>query len=337
MVNQNIDLHIKALDDYRDQYYKQLKKEARAKKRLRQFCLTILILGAFYIMLFSDWSMVAKTITTLILLIGSAFIFGIGYLILFTGDSADIYASKRKKYFKESLLVALINEFNPNMEYHPKKGLPANELKALGIFREGGIYDIKGEDYFYGYYKKNIIEFSEATVYTLYKTERDTLIQGDKIFQGLVFKARFNKRFNGITKILHRTSHLNTFKKPHKLHYDYYTDKELAYHPMENDIFNDLFSAYSEDELECRYILSFKFMEILNKLHEKFHQAKINLVFKEKHLFLLVDWPINMFEVPVISQKLSEKPELLDVYKQQLTMCTELVDELELNKNIWLS
>lgn len=110
----------------------------------------------------------------------------------------------------------------------------------------------------------------------------------DEVFRGIIIGLTFNKTLKGTT-IIRKDSGLigNLFHE---------TLPELKDVKLEDPNFNKIFQAYSDDQVEARYVLSVSFMERLKELSEAFGSKAIQCCFYQEKVVFVIPVKKNMFE-----------------------------------------
>lgn len=102
---------------------------------------------------------------------------------------------------------------------------------------------------------------------------------------------------------------------------------------LEDPEFRDMFSVYSNDQVEARYILTTAFMERFKKMEKSFNGG-IKAIFIDNKIYILVDDRKNWFEIPFFKSATD-----INNYKEFINDFTKLlaiIETLKLNENIGL-
>ena len=146
------------------------------------------------------------------------------------------------------------------------------------------------------------------------KNGTETVVQ----FQGVLFKADFNKTLSSITQI----SHINS--------------RNLAIYGkkanMDDARFEEIFDVYTTDQIGARYALSPALMERFTQLCLRL-DAPANAVFKDNEIFIAVETWRDDFE-PDIRKSLINN-ETIALYESEIASFTQIIKELNLNRKIW--
>ena len=144
------------------------------------------------------------------------------------------------------------------------------------------------------------------------------------IFNGLFFEASFPKNFRGQTFLT--TNNLISAK----FHNFGQSDKSLV--RLEDLKFNRIFSVYSTDQIEARYILSTKLMRYLVDFYYKF-QRPMKMSFNQGNIYIAIAYDYDIFEPRLFKSMLSFAP--LKEYFETLQFMLNIAQELNLNRQIW--
>ena len=140
-------------------------------------------------------------------------------------------------------------------------------------------------------------------------------------FQGILLKAEFKKELNATIYVCDkkRTSDLRS-------------EGEQAV--MDNPKFNELFKTYTTDQIAARYALTPKLMENFTRLRTKFN-APLSAVFLKNEIFIAIDLRKDSFE-PDLKKPINSN-ESVQNYISSISDFSQIMHDLELNKNIWKS
>ncbi|MDM9381929.1 DUF3137 domain-containing protein [Chlorogloeopsis sp. ULAP01] len=192
--------------------------------------------------------------------------------------------------------------------------LPIYILVLLFQFIKGTPYVtsriIKGQKIDYQRFKEEVInnEFSRKT-----------------IFQGLFFRAKFNKSFPGKTVVL---------PKLNKANINTISIGQGKVIKLEDPEFSKLYTVYGDNQVEARYILSTNLMEKLVKFRKKAGK-NIYVSFVENMIYIAVESSEDLFEPKLYNSMLSFTP--MREYFETIQLMLGIVDDLNLNRRIWKS
>ena len=177
------------------------------------------------------------------------------------------------------------------------------------------------EDNIRGTYKGVKIDLFETVLERARKSKNGGTYYDD-VFRGIIIDLTFNKTLKGTT-IIRKDSGLigNLFhEKLPKL-------KDVK---LEDGNFNKIFQAYSDDQVEARYILSVSFMERLKELSEAFASKAVQCCFYQEKVVFVIPVKKNMFEpgsIYVAENFIDDAKSLLE----EMDLICKIVDILNLN------
>ena len=234
--------------------------------------------------------------------------------ISYAATTGLLTASKRREFranFKRQIIENIVK----------KHGLSYDKDRGLGLDDFFTIYDCRvdewsSEDLIEGDIDGVSVKFSDfyAAKKVKKKNSTETVVQ----FQGVLFKADFNKTLSSITQI----SHVNS--------------RNLAIYGkkanMDDVRFEEIFDVYTTDQIGARYALSPALMENFTHLCLRL-DAPVNAVFKDNEIFIAVETWRDDFE-PDIRKSLINN-ETIALYESEIASFTQIVKELNLNRKIW--
>lgn len=149
-------------------------------------------------------------------------------------------------------------------------------------------------------------------------------------FFGMFAIFDFNKKLNGNIVILpdkleKRMGYLAKTIQSLKLN-----RKQLI--NLENTEFENEFVVYGTDQVEARYVLSTTFMERIMALKRKINRP-IMLSFNNNKLYVAVQHPNGFFSLPQSKNLVTSNA--LELFTENISNAMEIVEDLNLNTNIW--
>ena len=245
------------------------------------------------------------------------FYLGLGYFIVWH----FIYQNFRDN-FKKELTKKLVTFINPEVNYSPYKCLSSKSIYKSGLFRR--IDTTSGNDLVTGYIGATYFEFSDVLAQQGYRDEAAL------IYKGLFLKADFNKNFKHQTFIFPRESR-HSFKLKLQDEKEYFIRYGSPV-KLEDPDFEKVFSTYSSDQIEARYILSTALMQrILN--YQKKAGKKLSFSFSNNSMYMAIHNQKDMFEPHLYRSLL--KLETIQGYLEELSLVIDIVEDLNLNTRIW--
>lgn len=234
--------------------------------------------------------------------------------------------------FKNEVIEKIVRFVDGNLTYDPYKMVPERDFVASKLFhRKPDRYN--GDDFVSGTIGETYIEFSEVHAKYLIQdhdsedgSSRD---RWEKLFDGLLFKADFNKQFNGeyfiFTEKPSRPSRLERLINREE-------DRLKEKIETEDREFNKQFYVYGTDQAEARYIFSPGFMRRLLDFKQKTGK-KIRLSFIGSFIYVAIPYKKNLFE-PKYMRSVVNKEDTTEFYYDLKTVIG-IVKELDLNTRIW--
>ncbi len=158
--------------------------------------------------------------------------------------------------------------------------------------------------------------------YESFKEQVGNQVTRRPVFKGLFFRSEFNKNFQGETVVFTGSiaSKLKRFRRPGNLV------------KLEDPEFNRLYTVYSDDQIEARYILSTSLMERLVKFRKK-AQRPVSISFSENQIFIAIHHERDLFEARLFKTMLSFKP--MQDYFDNFQLMLGIIQDLNLNRRIW--
>ncbi|PSM53031.1 DUF3137 domain-containing protein [Campylobacter blaseri] len=220
--------------------------------------------------------------------------------------------------FKNITLRKVLADIDPSLKYYPYNYIDFKDFNNPRMYIRPDIY--KGNDLVYGKYKGVNIKFSDLNLIEKVeiideKGHRKTSYRN--IFKGICFIANFNKHFTSETYI-RSSRNAKTYGK-------------RAY--MDDTEFEREFNVYTNDQVNARYIITPLFMERL-LLIKKLFNAPINMAFIDNKIYIYIEFNKDSFE-PDINATLIGENSLIKKYQVDIINLLNLVDELNLNRDIF--
>lgn len=302
--------------------------------------------------------------------------YAIAALVFYGGFLFKDVQTKRKNLaqkIKEGVITELIHFMNKNFTYKPKHYLPSRYFTRANIFKLNPSR-YTGDDLITGYVAskpdasndldetppRTDISFSEVKAdHVEHYKDKDgkTRKKVRTIFQGLFFKADFNKDFDGLTIVVPKQKGFKGFsfgkEKRNKL-------EEVELEDMD---FMDKFTVRTTDQILARYILTPNFMNRLlnfsNRESNRDDETDVQQPTSVKEAFQMglsnhhnedtySDTPYFSFRNGTMYFMLPTRKEhfefnilvplnksLMYSYFRDINLALELVDELNLNLRIW--
>jgi hypothetical protein len=239
---------------------------------------------------------------------------------------------KFKKRFKQEIFPIVIDIVKPGVLYRSEQYIAESIYHSSRIFLQD-VDRYKGEDYFSGTVGQTKIEFSE-----IHAEDRQVRVDSKgrtrteyvTVFKGLFFVTEFHKHFKGETYVLPdlTESWLGSFGR--KLQKWNWSRPDLV--ELENSEFEKLFSVYGTDQVESRYLLTPKMMELIMELRSKFN-CTTHMSFLNDKFYIALSSNHDFFELKFSESLLNSKG--LEQIVFELQACFNIVEDLQLNTRIW--
>lgn len=235
-------------------------------------------------------------------------------LAAFLHKQADEVYKEYRLEFKAKIVKSIVRFIDHEWEYAANECISPETYEKSEIFRKE--YDTyNADDLITGNIDKTDFECSE--VHTEYVTSGKKR-KRRTIFKGLFLHADFHKYFSGRTFVLPKEESL------------WEADGESIV-KLENPDFERLFSVYSTDQIEARYILTPTIMEAILRLRKK--HREIYFSFIDSRVFCAVKIHHDLFE-PRTYRSNANYQDVTRMYTLIKTN-TAIIHELDLNTRIW--
>nr|WP_314398506.1 DUF3137 domain-containing protein [uncultured Campylobacter sp.] len=215
--------------------------------------------------------------------------------------------------FKRKVIRSIVESCG--LTYHPG-GFVENDY--LYMIYDFDIDKYSGNDLIFGQIEGVRVKFSDVEAISI---KEDW--QGNKthrvLFAGLLFVADFPKRLKAVTQICSGT---DEFKD--------YGGKRAR---MDDAEFERYFRVYATDQIEARYALTPGLMENLKLLKMRFHRP-INIVLTGDKICMAIRTGRDNFEPDLRSPLVGKGANRF--YKDEIGGFLRIVEELQLNRKIWL-
>ncbi len=238
-----------------------------------------------------------------------------------------VFTSEYRLEFKRDIISELVKFIDPSLQFYPNKHIPQEIYDASMLFKQRA-ERFKGEDMVTGKTGKTQIAFSE--LHSEYSVKTKNGRNWHTIFKGLFFQADFNKHFQGFTLVLPDISQRLFGGLGQKLQELFAFRGELV--KLEDPEFEKIFSVYSSDQIEARYILTPALMQRLKDFARN-NKEQVRISFVNACVFVAISTNKNFFEPKIYTSLLDFK--ILQEYYDQLMLPIGIVDELNLNCRIW--
>jgi len=219
------------------------------------------------------------------------------------------------KQYKYEILPKLLGFLYEDYEYIARQKIAKSVLeKSMLMSRH--LVSVEGEDFMRFRMGDASIMFCEAKgVSDLEKV----------VFRGIFISASFNKNFTSKTFVLPKK--FSALREKVKIS----LQNDFAQVKLEDAAFNSTFAVYSSDQVESRYILTPSLMQRILEYKRK-TKKNISFSFVDNRLYCAIPQSTNLFEPKLF------KPFNFEFVMENyapLKLYTDLVDDLNLNLQIW--
>ncbi len=252
-----------------------------------------------------------------------------GFVVLAVGIAVLVSSNRnRRNFFRTVIIPELFKQAVPELKYEPESGITRTKFLSYGLFNDFDRYN--SEDKLSGKIGKTKFTAAEVHIEKKHK-DKDGKTHYSTIFKGILFVADFNKNLNSRTVVLPDVAE-RCFGKliGNFLQKMNFLDGSLV--KLENPEFEKLFSVYSYDQIEARYILTPQMMEQLTELRKKYN-SDIRIVFEDEHMALAISKSSGWLEPPYFGRL--AKIEVLEKILIELEEIINIIEALDLNTRIW--
>ena len=252
----------------------------------------------------------------------------IGYFVSIAGPTQEL-----KKAFKREVIGSIVRAMEPGMSFTPEAGVPVSDFRRSRLF--GTDPDRYGaEDGLRGKIGKTSVHISEVHAEERRKrrdSKGNTTTYYVTIFKGIFVVADFHKHFRCTTRVLPDRAE-KLFGGFGKMLQGFrpFTDEKLVY--LEDPEFEKEFVVYGNDQIEARYILSTAMLRRILELKREW-KTEVRLSFIDSLVFLAIPHREDFFE-PDLSRSALSHEQIAGIVRE-LSVCFDLVDDLNLNTRIW--
>lgn len=238
--------------------------------------------------------------------------------------SVKIHAEIRRD-LKRSLVARVIRFWDPTLEYHPEGFVPESEFRKSGLF-PGKWNRYGGEDLVRGTIGSTRCHFSELKVRRAHKKNEPR-----EVFSGLFLVADFSKTFCGKTMLLPDAAE-RTFGVFGRALQGLRSLGGASHVALEDPEFERLFSVYTTDPVEARYLLSPSLMSRIVRFRKE-SGSELRIGFADECLYLAMPLARNLFDFDPTRSAITE--EGMRAWIADLEFATEVIGALDLDTRIW--
>lgn len=228
--------------------------------------------------------------------------------------------------FKEAFVLKSLKSVFTDLVYEPEKGLDESIIRNTGMMYMGDRYS--SNDYISGKYKNINVVQADVHIEEEHETtdsDGNTTTTWVTIFRGRWMIFDFNKYFKANIQVSQKgfgNSKLSNWGA--KIKY-----KKVM---MEDQVFNNSFRTYAQDEHDAFYILTPSLMEKIKKLTSNI-SGKLLFCFIDNKLHVGIQNNKDSFEHGIFTKINEEK--VTNEISQDIKLITNFVDELSLDNDLF--
>lgn len=230
--------------------------------------------------------------------------------------------------FKSFILPKIAEVLRPGLRYSPTGTLGSNRFRKADLFPEG-FDEYREEDEFRGRSKEVSFGLREVTLVDVKGSGKNK--RRVTVFQGIAMNLEFPKNFQGHTHV--GPDQVESVLGGYLTGLVQDAGKVFSQRKrvqLEHPDFEKMFVVTATNEMEARYLITPKMMELLMKFRSEFGN-KVVFSFFENHLY--ISFPFAPIHFPF------DNPQALDMAIEKMETLLALVDHvievLELDNQIW--
>jgi hypothetical protein len=241
-----------------------------------------------------------------------------------------IYAANERrklaKAYKHIVVRRVVGALGEGLSYSPESNFSRQDFLDMDLF-EQRCEQWRAEDEICG--RKNAVAYSifeaKATRTEGSGKNRRTVV----IFRGIIARLDFNKNFRGHTVVVPDAES----KILGGLFGESETRRKKDLARLESVEFERMYSVYTTDQQECRYILTPKLMELILNAQATLG-VPVRLSFHDNSVFMTVPQNVDRFEFGWFGSRVSPEGIVGDL-AEVVHIAERLVDVLDLETRIW--
>ncbi len=238
----------------------------------------------------------------------------------------SLWSGKRRR-FKAEVVPEILAALYPEIGYFPDDGIARGRFADTRLF--GSFDRYRSEDRLAGTRGKTRLELAEVRAERKVRSNKNT--HYETVFHGVLLIADFNKNFRGRTVVLPDVAERFLGSLVGKfLQNCNFTEGQAV--RLEDPAFEKLFSVYSSDQIEARYLLTPDMMARLTRLRQR-TGGGLRVLFENSRLVIAAPTAGNWLEPPFFG-KLADFAVVEEV-RRELAFALDIIDELDLNTRIW--
>ena len=248
---------------------------------------------------------------------------GVGALILVLGV-VQLARREVAKTYKGLVVNRVVKSLGSGLTYSQESSLSRDDFNSMDLFVDAPD-SFTSEDEVGG--KKENVSYSIHEIRATKREGKHTKV----VFAGLMIRLDFNKNFRGHTIVVpdRESRALSTFARDLL---DFTAHEKMAAVNLENPDFERLFSVYSTDDQEARYLLTPKLMELALEANAM-QENQIRHAFVKNSLYVAIPSKENRFEAG-LNDKVTPESAVGDLV-EVINLTERLVDTFQLETRLW--
>ena len=229
------------------------------------------------------------------------------------------------KTYKQIVVGRVVAALGQGLTYSPESRFTKQHFLDMDLFLRR-VETWKAEDEVCG--RKNAVSYSllegKATRTEGSGKNRRTVT----IFRGLIVRLDFNKHFHGHTVVVPNSESqiLGGLLGESESR----SSKDLC--RMENVDFEEIFSVYSTNQQEARYVLTPKLMELIMRANQSFEGIRCS--FHDSSVFVAIPSSDDRFNVSLFGSRVTPERTVGEL-AEVVGLAERLIDTLDLETRIW--
>ncbi len=249
-----------------------------------------------------------------------------GIAVVITAFAAGRARQELKKSYKGIVVHRVVAALGHDMSYTPESGFTKADFVGMHLF-DRNPDRFRAEDEISG--RKNAVTYTVQEARATYQQRTGKSSRTVVIFQGLIIRLDFNKNFVGHTIVVSQAQG----QILGGLFGDAETRRGKEIVRLENPSFENLFTVYSSDQQQARYILTPKLMELITAARALLG-VEPKLSFHSNSVFVTVPQNKDRFEVKLFGGPVTPQDTIGDL-AEIIALAGRLVDTLDLETRIW--
>lgn len=228
-----------------------------------------------------------------------------------------------EKKIKKKIMPSLMKAF-PGFYWQETPPIQDNDMYKALIFNLPKNLKAVFDDCFVGKYREVTVHVAECE-YTINRGNNTK----ETAFEGAMIRIKMNKHFDGITVIRPKKN------APRKDNYKDLQKAGLQEVKLEDSEFEKLYTVYSTDQIEARYLITTAFMERLKSIQKAFAAQCCFCSFSENYIYLGMHTGCDLFALGSLKRPVIG-PGQYSVLLSEFVSVLELVDHFKLEQKLGL-